>query len=540
MKFIMSEPKRLELTEAELEEFFARLERDELTDDDRKNIKEIIAAFVWMAQKLEDKDLSIKRLQRLFGVKTEKANNLFGKSDKDKDDKSSPPGGGSPPSSTKNENRETKPKGKNGSDDYPGAERIIYPHELLKIGDRCPSCDLGNLFRYGFGKVLRLKGGSPITATVHQPEQLRCSGCQQIFTAKLPIDIGQERMDASAKAMIATLRYGVGLPFCRTEKLLDMLQIPLPDSTQWDMAEDVVNAAYPVFNALMGVAAQGSLFNADDTTMRVVWLKKQLLAEGADRTGIFSTGILSKVFDHEIALFFTGNKHAGENMATILKMRDSGLAPPNLMCDALSRNKPKGFDVVYGNCMDHARRDFVDLIPKYEEECRHFIKRVGVIYGVDRQAKLEKLDDFARLELHKSQSLPIMEELETWCKRKLEEREVEPNSALGKSLKYFLNHFEELSQFCKVAGMPLSNAAVERLIKTAVLHRKNSLFYMSVMGALVGDVLMSLIQTAKRAGANVLDYLIRLQTHAVDVKKNPEAWLPWNYLDQVALLQIAR
>ncbi len=51
---------------------------------------------------------------------------------------------------------------------------------------------------------------------------------------------------------------------------------------------------------------------------------------------------------------------------------------------------------------------------------------------------------------------------------------------------------------------------------------------------------MSLIQTAKRAGANVLDYLTRLQDHAADVKKDPILWLPWNYLDPVSLLQGAR
>jgi hypothetical protein len=274
--------------------------------------------------------------------------------------------------------------------------------------------------------------------------------------------------------------------------------------------------------------------------MRVVKLKKQLLAEGAERTGIFSTGILSKVGGHEIALFFTGNKHAGENMSALLKLRAPGMAAPNLMCDALSRNRPKGVEVIYGNCMDHARRDFVDLIPKYESECRHFIERLGWVYLHDREAKLLKLDDDARLEHHKLKSLPIMEELKTWCKQKFTQKEVEPNGPLGKSLQYFLNHFVELTEFCKTPGMPLSNAAVERLIKTAVLHRKNSLFYMTVMGALVGDVLMSLIQTAKRAGVNVLDYLTRLQVYAADVKKNPEAWLPWNYLGRVALLQLAR
>jgi hypothetical protein len=306
------------------------------------------------------------------------------------------------------------------------------------------------------------------------------------------------------------------------------------------MAEDVTEAAYPAFNALMGFAAQGSLFNSDDTGMRVVSLKKQLLTEGSERTGIFSTGILSKVGGHEVALFFTGNKHAGENMTDLLKRRAPGLAPPSLMCDALSRNKPKGVEVVYGNCMDHARRDFVDLIPKYETECRYFIERLGWIYLYDREAKKLKLDDDARLSYHQEKSLPIMEELKIWCEQKLVQKEVEPNSPIGKSLQYFLNHFTELAEFCRTPGMPLSNAAVERLIKTAVLHRKNSLFYMTVMGALVGDVLMSLIQTAKRSGANVLDYLTRLQVHAADVKKNPDAWLPWNYMNRVALLQPVR
>jgi transposase len=524
----MDEPKRLDMTEAELEALFGRLDQGLLTDEDRRNIKDFIAALIWMSHKLEDKELSIKRLQRLFGIKTEKSENLFGSKDKDKDDKDQ--GGSSPP---KNKNPEPKPKGKNGASDYPGAERKIYPHESLKVGDTCPSCARGTLFQFGFGSLLRLKGQPPIKAEIHMPEQLRCSACQEIFTASLPADVGSERADACAKATIAMFRYGVGMPFYRLEKLSEMFQVPLPDSTQWDMAESVTEAVYPAFNALMSYAAQGSLFNADDTGNRVVWLKKQLIAEGSERTGIFSTGILSKVGGREIALFFTGNKHAGENMSALLKRRAAGLAPPNLMCDALSRNKPKGVEVVHGNCMDHARRDFVDLIPKYGAECRYFIERIGFVYLHDREAKFHKLDDDARLKYHKEKSLPIMEEIKGWCEQKLAQKEVEPNSPLGGSLQYFLNHYSELTEFCKAPGMPLSNAAVERLIKTAVLHRKNSLFYMSITGALVGDVLMSLIQTAKRAGVNVLDYLTRLQECAADVKKNPDAWLPWNYKDRL-------
>src|SRR5438309_5219199 len=45
--------------------------------------------------------------------------------------------------------------------------------------------------------------------------------------------------------------------------------------------------------------------------------------------------------ERRIALYFTGCKHAGENLAEVLKQRPPGLSPPIQMCDALSRNVPK-------------------------------------------------------------------------------------------------------------------------------------------------------------------------------------------------------
>ena len=52
-----------------------------------------------------------------------------------------------------------------------------------------------------------------------------------------------------------------------------------------------------------------------------------------------------------IALFFTGAKHAGENMAEVLKQRARGLPPPIQMCDALSRNTPNGgVEPLLANC----------------------------------------------------------------------------------------------------------------------------------------------------------------------------------------------
>ena len=540
----MTQPKRLEMSQAELEGFFERLERDELTESDRAQLKDIIAAVLWMARELEHKELSIKRLQRLFGIKTEKASKIFPEKSDDKDKNDDGTGGPSSPkpsaeNNPRNRSDEKKPGGKNGADDYPDSERIYHTHESLKPGQTCPLCSSGTLYDYGAGSVIRLTGQPPIKATVHQPQQLRCSACQELFTAKLPEEVGQERADASAKAMVALFRYGSGIPFYRLEKLQDFMNTPLPDSTQWDMSESVANSAYPVYQATLSEAAQAELYNADDTGMKILHLKKRLQTEDAERTGIFTTGVLARSGEREIALFFTGNKHAGERMQKILRSREPGHAIPKMMCDALSRNKPKGVEVDLANCLDHARRGFLDVLPKYSAEVEYFIKRLGKVYHHDKIAKWVKLGKETRLSYHRKHSLPIMEELKLWCELSFADKAVEPNSPLGAVMQYFLNHYEKLTMFAKVAGIPLSNAAVERLLKTAVLHRKNSLFYLTETGAIVGDILMSLIQTAKRSKANVLDYLTQIQLHAKDVKANPEKWFAWNYRERLAVLQAA-
>jgi hypothetical protein len=51
-----------------------------------------------------------------------------------------------------------------------------------------------------------------------------------------------------------------------------------------------------------------------------------------------------------------GAKHAGENLAELLKQRPPGLAPLIQMCDALSWNTshlPEGVERLLAHCMSH-------------------------------------------------------------------------------------------------------------------------------------------------------------------------------------------
>jgi len=182
-----------------------------------------------------------------------------------------------------------------------------------------------------------------------------------------------------------------------------------------------------------------------------------------------------------------------------------------------------------GNCNAHARRRFVDVVSNFPEECRYVLESFAEVYGYDAQAEERGLSPEERLHFHQEHSTPVMEKLHGWLRAQFAEKKVEPNSGLGSAIQYCLNHWPELTLFLRQAGTPLDNNVVERALKKAVLHRKNSLFYKTQNGADVGDLFMSLIHTCELNGANAFDYLTELQRHAEELAKNPAAWTPWSY-----------
>jgi hypothetical protein len=112
----------------------------------------------------------------------------------------------------------------------------------------------------------------------------------------------------------------------------------------------------------------------------------------------------------------------------------------------------------------------------------------------------------------------------------IDERRVEPNSRLGAAIHYMTKRWDRFTLFLRQPGAPLDNSICERALKKAVLHRKGSLFYKTLNGARVGDLFMSLIYSAELAGINPVEYLTALLERPADLRRYPEAWMPWNYL----------
>ncbi len=425
--------------------------------------------------------------------------------------------------------------GRNGAEAFGGARKIDIAHQALKHGDRCPDCEQGNVYGQREPKALvRIVGQAPLAATVYSLERLRCGACGQVFTAQEPEGVGPDKYDETAAAMIAQLKYGSGVPFYRLEQLEGQLGIPLPAATQWEIVEEAAELLQPVRDELIRQAAQGEVVHNDDTSMRVL----RLMREPSDeRTGVFTSGIVSTGQGWKSALYFTGRQHAGENLGDVLKQRAKQLSPPIQMCDALSRNVPKlsaGAEILLAYCLAHGRRQFVDVAANFPGECRYVLEMLGQVYGHDAQAREHGLTPEERLRLHQERSGPVMDQLHGWLEAQFAERKTEPNSGLGKAITYLRRHWRPLTLFLRQAGAPLDNNLVERALKRAVLHRKNALFYRTLNGAQVGDLFMSLIHTCQLCGTNSFDYMIELQRHAQELAAHATEWMPWNYRETLA------
>jgi hypothetical protein len=521
---------RIDVSTAELE---ALLEqgRPSLSEDGYQKLRAAIRTLGYVTELLEKQETTLAKLRELLcPASTEKTETVLQQAGMDTGEKKS---------RTPEGNSRKKPgHGRHSAADYHGANQVAVLHGSLKAGDPCPDAQCsGKVYaQRDPGVLVRIKGQAPLAATVYELEKLRCNLCGNVYTAATPPEAGEKKYDESASSMMVLLRYGSGFPWYRLQGLERSLGIPLPVATQSEIAAATAVILQPALGEFLRQAAQGEVVHNDDTSMRVLSLDRD--ADIApERTGVFTSGLVWIFRGRRIALFFTGCKHAGENLATVLRQRSPDLPRPIQMCDALSRNEPnvpESLVPLLGNCNAHSRRNFVKVTPSFPEECRFVLERLREVYGFDAEVRGMSMEE--RLQFHQVHSKPVMEKLHTWCQAQFEERKVEPNSGLGQAISYLLKHWKKLTLFLRVAGVPLDNNLVERALKKAILHRKNSLFYKTRKGAQMGDLFMSLIHTCELNGVNPFDYLTELQRHAEELKRSPSEWMPWNYRETLARL----
>jgi transposase len=553
--------RRIEMSDAEIEGLL-RKTASALTPEEVDKLRQLVATLKYLTVELEKKNVSVQRLRKmLFGDQSEKTGNLRlrnlltqGVQAAGKLDEQSKQGGATGADKGGSDGGSGQPTpghGRRGAAEYSGAQHIHVPHKDLRHKDLCPKCSKGRLYLQKQPKVLvRLTGSAPIQAKVWTYDWLRCNACGAIFDAELPKEAGPpEKYDESVTAMIGLLRYGFGMPFHRLAKLQENVHVPLPAGTQWNL----INASAPylerIFLELIKEAARGEVIHNDDTVARILELmksRKELPPEDSEepadkeRTGVFTTGMISTVGSKKISLFLTGRNHAGENIEEVLAECEPGTRQVIQMSDGLTRNEPKhlpeGLAVIQANCLAHGRRKYVEIADNFPDQCLHVLEEIEKVYKNEAQVHKEKMSTQERLAYHQEHSKSIMDSLQTWLRAQIEQKLVEPNGGFGEATQYMLKRWDRLTRFLTVAGAPIDNNVCERALKRAIRHRKNSLFYKTLHGARVGDIYMSLIHTCELNQVNPFTYLTALVRQGERVSEPPGAWLPWNYAPEPALV----
>jgi hypothetical protein len=395
------------------------------------------------------------------------------------------------------------------------------------------------LYRLAPGVEVRLDGHALLSAVRYTLEKLRCSACGQVFTAAMPAEAGAEKYSARARAVLVLGRYYLGVPLYRLEGYQAMVGVPVSDATQWDQIERVADCAYPVFEQLKALAAQGEVIYQDDTHVRILSLIAENLEAHAERsararTGMYTTALVAQQGAQTICLYFAGRAHAGENLEALLALRDTGRDKPLVMSDALVSHTADEAALIRCHCLAHGRRKFTELEDVFPAECTVVLEALAQVFDHEEESRVQQLSAPERLAYHQQYSGPIMQGLKHWLAQQFEERTVEPNSSLGKAFAYLLAHWQTLTRFLHVENAPLENNIAERALKLAIRQRKNSLFYATDYSAYIASLLTSLIATCLHAGVNALEYLVAVQEHRAAVFGDPAAWLPWNYHTNLA------
>ncbi len=535
---------------AEIEILIEKIEQNKLEERERRLIAALLRTLLYVISQLQEKRITLLKLKEMiFGRKSEKSKKK--KEGTKEGEKETGHSGGeesNPSESTvspRNEKEESgaaypAPKkrghGRNPVSAYPGAKKVRCLHRQLKAGHSCPDLTCrGQVYPVTRPHRFTQYTGQPaITVTIYEQDVLRCNDCGKEYEAPLPEGVSPKRYDETADAAMAINKCGLGTPYNRSAALQQACGMPISESVMSERCETVADALFPIYQEMRRQAADGRVFHGDDTPARILELMKENEEkEAGERVGMQTSGIVVQTKEGAlIALYMSGRKHAGENLEELYEMRSPGLELPIQMSDALAANWSGEKERIQGVCLAHARRKFWEIRSLYPTECGDVLERIGKIYKNEGATKGMSAEQ--RLEYHQARSAPLMEELREWMEREMAEKRVEPNSSLGKAVKYFLNNYAGLSAFTSHGEAPLDNNLAERVLKPVVMIRKNSYFYKTGQGANVGAIILSVISSCRLNGTNVWQYLVSVLKRGSEVRRNPAAFLPWVYKGEAA------
>lgn len=127
------------------------------------------------------------------------------------------------------------------------------------------------------------------------------------------------------------------------------------------------------------------------------------------------------------------------------------------------------------------------------------------LYRIERQAKEEKLDRSALLELREAEARPVMKDLGEMLNLFVAMRP--PKTPFGGAMKYAVGQWSAMMRYLEVPDAELDNNSIEHALRSVVMGRRNWLHVGQESGGERAANLFTLMGTCRRLGVEPYEYL---------------------------------
>jgi len=418
------------------------------------------------------------------------------------------------------ERTKNKPKSKTINTRQPIPAHL--PREIIIIE---PEEDLTGAIKIGveITEVYEYVHGYLTVKSFHRNKYLFPRDEKPIVIADLPsLPIPKSNAGASLLAHITISKFFDHIPFFRLARIFGRDNIEISESTMNDWFKAMCLLLAILYDKLVWLIKQQDYLQADETPIRVQDRSKP----GKTHTGYhwcYHSPVANLVcFDYQ--------KGRGRDGPEKFLKDFRGTLQTDGYAGYLSFEKPGKIRLI--SCLVHIRRNFEISKDNDLERSTYVLKRIQVIYAIERECKEMNLSPDDIVKVRKENILPIMEELEKWFKEN--QNQVLPKSAIGKAINYALTFWEKQKRYMEDGRFMADNNLIENTIRPICVGKKNYLFAGNHQGAQNAAMIYSLLGTCKLNNVNPRAWLTDVLTRLPECKQSeledllPHKWKPLN------------
>ncbi len=345
--------------------------------------------------------------------------------------------------------------------------------------------------------------------------------------------LGKTIASVSLLTYIIIAKYCDALPLYRLEKILLRYGGSMTRTAMAGWIIRLHDVLMPLLNLMREHQLTGDYLQADETRLQV--LKEPGKSATSDKWMWLVRGGPPQ---QPIVLFEYDASRSAQVPSRLLDgfsgtLQTDGYAGYNKVC---TKN-----NIIRVGCWDHARRKFIESIKSIQDAKKKIgstsktnkvskadvaLSKIRKLYAIEKE--IENLSPNQRLEQRKLLSVPVLEELKAWLEKNI--IKLSKDGLTYTAMRYTLNQWDQLTQYCKNGELRISNILAENAIRPLAIGRKNWLFSDTPRGAHASATCYSLIETAKANGLEPHDYILHVLSRIADADtaEKLKDLLPWN------------